>query len=177
MSNFDYYNFRIKNNSDKINEEIIFYENCEYHNVYPVKEYLIYLKNRIGMDKIDNIPMMHYDGFGNKCEIKKMNLDEYTKDMDIFVFKKPWNKLREFHKFMKIKEFVDGLKYNKKVNQKEISKNRAYLKKEICLGLKNKKFGKHKYEIVYNQNTMIIESTDCLCCNKKTGLYEIDWED
>ena len=97
---------------------------AEYFNVHPVKEYLGYLKGRIGMDKVETITMMHYDNLGNKCEIKKMNLDEYAKDMDVFVFKRPWNKLREFHKIMKIKEFINNLEYGKKTKEKDIIKNK-----------------------------------------------------
>ncbi|XWV24909.1 hypothetical protein QJ856_gp0872 [Tupanvirus deep ocean] len=176
MSNFDYYSFRVKTVTDKINEEIAFYESCEYNNVHPIKDYLTYLKSRIGIDKIETTTMMHYDNLGNKREIKKMNMDEYAKDMDIFVFKRPWNKLREFHKIMKIKEFIDSLEYGKKAKQKDIKKNKEYLKEEICGGLRNKRFGKNKSEVVYDQENMVILSISSLDYNKKTGLYEIDWD-
>lgn len=176
MNNFDYYNFRIKFVTEKINGEITFYEKCEYGKIYPVKDYLSYLKGRLGKDKYEMSTMTHYDGAGNKCEIKKMILDEYTKDMDIFVYKRPWNKLREFHKNMKIKEFINDLKYDKKTKPKDVSKNREYLIKEICFGLKNKKFGKNKSEIIYDQEKMKIISISCLEFNKKIGLYEIDWD-
>lgn len=176
MSNFDYYNFQIKTVTDKINKEISFYESHEYAKVHPIREYLMYLKSRLGIDKIELTSVMHYDGSGNKCEIRKMNLDEYTKDMDIMVFKKPWAKLREFHKIMKIKEFIDGLTFGKKTATKDIVKNKAYLKEEICSGLKNKKFGKNKCEVFYDQEKMAITSISCLDINKKIGLYEIDWD-
>jgi hypothetical protein len=176
MSNFDYYSFRIRAVTDKINEEIAFYENCDYFNVYPIKDYLVYLKSRIGTDKAEMTTMTHYDNSGNKREIKKLNMDEYTKDLDVFVFKKPWNKLREFHKIMKIKEYVDNLAYNIKTKQKNILKNKEYLKEEICMGIKNKKFGKNKSEIIYDQEKMTIMSISSLDYNKKTGLYVIDWD-
>jgi hypothetical protein len=176
MSNFDYYNFRIKFVTEKINEEIAFYENCAFYNLHPVKEYLLYLKGRLGMDKLEINTMTHYDNAGNKCEIKKMNLDEHVKDLDIYVFQKPWNKLREFHKIMKVKEFIDGLKFGKKAKANDIIKNKEYLKKEICSGFKNKKFCKNKSEVVYDQKKMIITSISCMDFNKKTGLYEIDWD-
>ena len=177
MSNFSYYDLRAKTVTDKINEEIAFYQNCEYQSIYPIKDYIIYLKSRIGTDKIEATTMTHYDSSGNKHEIKKMNLDEYVKDMDIFVFKRPWTKLREFHKIMKIKEFVDGLDYNKKPTQKNIQLNKKYLKEEICAGLKTKKFGKNKSEVIYDQEKMNILSISSLTFNKKTGLYEIDWDE
>ena len=176
MSNFDYYSFRIKSVTDKINEEIAFYENCDYRNVCPVKEYLVYLKGRIGTDKIETTTMTHYDNLGNKQEIKKMNLDEYLKDVNVLTFKKPWGKLREFHKIMKIKEYVDGLEYGKKAKQKDIIKNKKYLKEEIFAGLKNKRFCKNKSEVMYDHDNMVILSISSVDYNKKTGLYEIDWD-
>ena len=103
-------------------------------------------------------------------------MDEYAKDMDIFVFKKPWNKLREFHKIMKIKQFVDALEFGHKAKEKDITKNKAYIIEEICAGLKNKKFCKNKSEVVYDQEEMKIMSISSVDYNKKTGLYEIDWD-
>lgn len=177
MSNFDYYNFRIKNVIDKINKEIKFYENCEYAKIYPLNEYIEYLKSRLGMDKKNEVnAMTQYDNMGNKREIKKMNLDEYTKDMDILVFSRPWNKLKIFHKMMKIKEYVNSLEYQKKVDEKKIIKNREYILKEISNGLNNKKFGKNKAEVIYDPESRMILSISCLSYNKKTKLYEVDWD-
>lgn len=177
MSNFDYYGFRIKTVTNKISEEILFFEGTEYAKVPPINKYLLYLKNRIGADRVDDRPMAHYDNLGNRFEIKKLNMDEYAKDMDAMVFKKPWNKLKEFHKTMKIKEFVNGLVYGKIAKPKDIAKNREYLRNEICGGLKTKKFSKNKSEIMYDQDKMCIQSISSLSFNKKTGLYEIDWSD
>lgn len=176
MNNFDYYKFQIDCGIEKINEEIEFYTNCSYANIYPINEYLIYLKYRIGIDRIEPTSMNHYDKAGNKCEIKKMNMDEYGKDLNIMVYKKSWTKLREFHKIMKIKEYIDGLTFGKKCKQKDIDKNKKYLKQEICAGLKTKKFGKNKAVVDYDQDKMVITSITCLEYNKKTGLYEIDWD-
>lgn len=176
MTTFDYYSFRIKNVSDKITEEITFYENCEYVGVPPLNKYLVYLKCRLGIDKQEMTTMMHYDGAGNKCEIKKMNLDEYAKDMDIYMFKRPWNKLREFHKIMKIKEYVDTLKFGKNADKQDIIRNKEFLKKEICDGIKNKKFGKNKSEVTYDEEKMVITAISSLDFNKKNGIYDIDWD-
>lgn len=176
MSNFDYYTFRIKNVTDKINEEISFYQSSEYANVHPLNTYLIYLKGRVGLNKQQETTLTQYDGSGNKREIKKMNLDEYAKDMDMMVFSKPWNKLREFHKIMKIKEFVDGLEFGRSASSKKIAENKEYLKEKIIAGLRGKKFGKNKAEIVYDVKELIITSISCLEYNKKTGLYAIDWD-
>ena len=176
MTSFDYYDFRKKNAVAKINEEIAFYENCIYSKSYPVNQYLLYLRNRIGMDKIESATITHYDGAGNKKEIQKMNMDEYVKDMDIYIFSRPWIRLKEIHKTMKIKEFIEGLVYSKKLKESTIAKNKEYLKKEICLGVKTKKFGKHKSIIDYDEKNMNILSISCIDYNKKKRLYEIDWD-
>jgi hypothetical protein len=176
MTNFDYYKFRIENVTKKINEEIAFYENDSRFKDLPIALYLTYLKSRVGMDKIEYPSITHYDTSGHKHEIKKMNIDEYVKDMDINTFSRPWMKLREIHRIMKIKEFVDTLEYHKKTKESKIMKNRDYLKNELCLGLKSKKFGKKKSVIDYHQESMLIVSISCIDYNKKTLLYEIDWD-
>lgn len=174
MGNFDYYTYHIKSVTNKINQEIIFYENCEYKDVPFVKEYLSYLKNRIGLDKqIKNTSTKN--NMGNYT-IKKLDLNEYVKDMDILTFKKPWCKLREFHKLMKIREYVENLNYGK-IGKKRIEENRRYIKEELCLGIKSKKFGKNKCEIIYDKESMSIKSISCLKFDSKTGLYKIDWDE
>lgn len=175
MSAFNYYDFRIKNVKDKITEEIAYYENHEYSKIC-FEPYLLYLKDRIGLDRIESSTKTHYDNSGNKMEFKKMNIDEYVKDMDICTFTKPWIKLKEIHKVMKIKEYIDNLPYNKNKDEKSIVKNKIYLKKEICEGLKTKKFGKNKSQIEYDQEKMVITYITSIDYNKKKKLYEIDWD-
>lgn len=176
-SNFDYYNFRIKYVSEGIKEEINFFQNHEYSWIPPIRDYLIYLNGRINTDRpvIDHVN--HYDKAGNRCEIKKMNRDEYLKDIDIITYTKPWNKLKDVHKITKIKEFISELEYEEKIKSSEITKNREYLIKSICEGLKNKKFGKNKSLIDYDQKNMIILSISCIEYNSKKGIYDIDWDD
>jgi hypothetical protein len=176
MTNFDYYNFRINMVTEKINEEIKFYLECEYHDTIPIQKYITYLKDRLGMNRQENIPITCYDKSGNKYEMKKMNLDEYTKDMDIYVFKKPWNKLREFHKKMKIKEYIDNLEYHANTDIEQVKKNRQYLINALIGGLKTKRFIKNKDEILYDSEQMKIISVSCLIISKKTKLYHIMWK-
>jgi len=176
MANFDYYEFQRGLVIEKIQEEINFYNQCEFSGVPPINQYLIYLKGRIGTDKHFPTVVSHYDGLGNKCEIKKMNLDEYVKDMDIMTFRRPWNKLKEFHKIMKFREFVDHLEFKKNLDSEKIEKNKEYLKEELCNGLKTKRFNKNKSEVTYDQEQMQIISISSLEYHKKTGLYRIDWD-
>lgn len=175
MTNFDYYNFRIKSVTNQILKEIQFYESSVYSKTCPMNDYLMYLKNRIGTDKIEKNTVIHYDKQGVACEFKKMNLNEYSKDMDLFVFQKEWKKLKEFHKIKKINEYVDALDYPKKLSVAKINKNKKYLTDEIIDGLKNKKFNKNKSEIEYDPEGMEITFISCVYYNKKTGLYEIEW--
>ena len=172
-----YYDYRKEYVINKINDEINFYENCEYANYPSIKQYLQYLKNRIGTDKIETSFVTHYDKAGNKQEIKKMNLEEYVKNIDIDTFTKPWNKLKEIHKMMKIKEYVDNLDYGNETRKSQITKNKDYLKREICEGLKDKKFAKNKSVIEYDSKNMMITSISCLEYNDEIGLYEIDWSE
>lgn len=173
---FDYYAFRIDNVREKINDEIAFYEECEFVKYLPISQYLTYLKGRITSDKMIPNKMMHYDKSGNKCEIKKMNIDEYGKFLNELNFKKPWKKLKEFHKIMKIKEYVDNLEYRKGTKQAKIDTNRDFIKKELIDGIKSKKFVKDKCEVIYDQENMMIMNIDCVMFNKKSGVYEIDWD-
>jgi hypothetical protein len=171
---FDYYNFRHITLTDKINEEILFYEQSEYANVNLFKEYILYLRTRIGKDKIEPVPIYRYDKIGNKCEITKMNLDEHVKNMTDITYKRPWSKLKEFHKISKIKEFIDNLKF--KANPNLIEKNKKYLLDQISNGLRTKKFVKNKSEVVYDPKQMKIINISCIVYNRKKGLYNIDWD-
>lgn len=176
-TSFNYYDFRVKMAKKQVNEEIAFFEKNKYGNVAPICEYLTYLRGRLGIDRKDFRPMMRYDGTGNRCEIKKLDMDEYYKDLKVIVFKKPWNKLMEFHKMMKIKEFIDDLGYGKKVNKNRKIRNRIHLKREICNGVRDKKFGKNKSIVEYDPKNMVIESISCLIFDKRSGLYEVDWNE
>lgn len=173
-NNFDYYEFQKKMVISKINEEIQFYEKAYYRKVNPIFTYEKYLKSRIGSDKEEYQNYRRMDGPG-RFELKKMNMDEYGKDLDALMFKRPWNKLKEFHKVMKIKEFVDELKFGSKINQTLIDQNKKFIKDEIYIGLKNKKFNKNKSEIEYDVDNMKIISISSLEFNKNTGTYIFDW--
>ncbi|ANB50658.1 hypothetical protein [Powai lake megavirus] len=173
MANFDYYNYRIGTVTDVIKKELDFYSKSDFANQYPLDEYISYLKKRIGCDRYVSTNT-YYDN--SQTEMKKMNLDEYGKDMDAMVYKKPWNKLKEFHKIMKIKEYINKLTYGEKINNIDMENNKEFIIKEIILGLKSKRFNKNKSEIVYDYEKMEITSISCLDYNKKKGIYEIDWD-
>uniref|UniRef100_A0A6C0LS21 Uncharacterized protein n=1 Tax=viral metagenome TaxID=1070528 RepID=A0A6C0LS21_9ZZZZ len=177
MFGFDYYKFQQKITINKIHEELTFYEKSEYKDYPEIREYITYLRSRIGLDKQQiNIPIITGDINGNEFEVKHMNIDEYNKDMDKISFERPWIKLKPFHKIMKIKEFVNSLTYSNKISNDKMKDNREYISSTLIEGLSNKKFRKGASIITYNENLMKIMEISCVSCNKK-GLYEIDWND
>ena len=176
MALFDYYTFQTNLAIERINEEINFFEQCDYNRVPLITDHIAYLKTRLGGNKYNSLTVTSFDKEGNKREIKKMNLDEYTKDMNTISFNRPWNKLREIHKIMKITEFADALKYKNNLSATKIEKNKLYVRDGIIEGLKMKKFLKNKSVIDYDCTKMMIISISSLVYNKKRHLYEINWD-
>lgn len=169
---FNYQKFREDKLVGKVANEIKFYTESEYCAIYPVKDYIDYLKERIGIGPPTTKYINYYAQ--NTTTFKTMEMDEYQKDMEIDSFRRPWKKLREIHKISKIDEYVNNLPYKSK-NKAAIEKNKQYLIKELCDGLKTKCFTKDKSSIDYNEEEMCIKSISCI--NKgKNGLYTIDWD-
>lgn len=175
-STFDYYNFRIINVTETIKNEINFYKTHEYRNTSIISSYTNYLINRISSDKPASTHVPHYDKGGNKVEIKKMNMDEYSKDIDIMMYKRPWTKLNQIHKITKIREYINNLKYDKKIKSTIIEKNREDLINDIIKGLELKKFGKNKNQIEYDHINMKINDISCIYYSKKKCIYTIKWK-
>jgi hypothetical protein len=188
--NFDYYAFQANMVISVIKEEISFYEkNPWVKEVGPMNLYHTYLVGRITSNRPELGAYTAYDGYGASYEIKKLNPDEYNLELNVLVFRKPWAKLKEFHKIMKIKEFIEKMDYvrldktkktSKQTPLKELSPeviaaNKEQILNEIILGLRSKKFNKNRNEIVYDSVQMSITSISCIERNKK-GLYEIEWE-
>ena len=176
MERFCYYDFQIASVKQKCSEEILFFSNSEFCNASPFKERIEYLKTRIGLNKnkyARNITI--YDNNGVRQELKKMVMTDYNKDLDKLTYSWPWNKLREIHKILKIKEFVGNLKYSDKMDKDLVENNRTYIINQLIFGLRNKKFNKNKSEIDYDSKEMIINTISCIEKNNK-GLYEIDWD-
>jgi len=175
---FDYYAFQTNQSIQRINEEVEFYENCDFDRFPLIVEYVAYLKMRLNGNRayVYTGPVTIIDKSGNKQEIKKMNMDEYAKDMVTTSFTCVWSKLKPVHKTMKINEFVDGLTYNKKISQKDQLKNKKNIAEQLVEGLGEKRFLKNGSKIEYNPKKMLIESISCVVFNKKKGTYEIDWD-
>lgn len=176
MDNYDYYDFRIQMITQAVTTELNFYERPDNpaNGLYPLTEYVNYLRQRIGLDVEESDRPYNYD-YNNRPEIKKMDMKVYNKDIELMMFSKPWSKIQEFHKIMKIDEFINNLEYGSKASSANIKKNREYLKEEINTGLKEKKFNKNGSQIEYNRDIMQIESISCIVYKKSKGLYQIDW--
>jgi hypothetical protein len=170
---FNYQKFREDKLVGKVTNEIKFYSESEYGTIYPVKDYIDYLKERIGVGPVTTKFYTNYYT-QNTTTFKTMEMDEYQKDMEIDTFRRPWKKLREIHKISKINEYVNNLPYNSK-NMPAIETNKQYLIEKLSDGLKNKCFTKDKSSIVYDENEMCIKSISCVK-KSKHGLYDVDWD-
>lgn len=171
MSGFDYYKFRKDKLTEEINRELQFYKPYIQWDIF--NPYVNYLKSRIGLDKEEK-NIENYQKVGWE-EVINMNPDKYLKEMDEVVFKKQWQKLKPFHKIMKIKEFVNNLKYSKKISQAKIDKNKNMIQEEILDGIKKKLFKKNKNEIHYDPEKMKISSIDCIGYDSKKKIYYVEW--
>lgn len=176
MDNYSYYDFRIRKITETVNEELAFYESCNYVSLPFIAQYITYLKSRIGINQEPVVKKYFYHNYiSNIQPVKKLDMNEHGKDMDILVFKKPWNKLHNIHKYLKIKEYVDNLIFLPTTNKEDIESNRKYIQESILTGLREKKFKKGKDEITYNEQEMKISDINVISFNDKTGLYEIEW--
>lgn len=176
MALFNYYDFQIGLAVSKVNEEIEFFTKSEYANEYIIRERVTYLQNRLGMNKPLPRVLSSFDRNGIRREIKKMNIDDYTKDISNMMYELPWKKLKEFHKIAKFDEYVDSLIYDKKVPDKKRKKNRDMLKAELKNGMADKRYAKGKTVIDYNQKKMLIDSISSVYLDPDSNLYEIDWD-
>ena len=174
MSGYDYYELRKHKIASRIEHEKNYLLEKFSDIINETDEYIAYLSNRIGSD-VTEAPktMTIINKFNVREEIEKMDMNEHSKDLDKMSYQKPWNKLRDFHKVIKIKEFVSELEYPKKISVDDREKNRKKILDKLLLGLKEKKFGKNKTELTYNIEDMKIEDIECLTMQKNK--YYVDW--
>ena len=177
--NFNYKDFRKEVVVSKINKEMIFLETNSVAST-ELSEYIIYLKSRIGSKFIKkNITIPYYI-----TNHKKLNMPEHLKYLDTMTYQKPWCRMKDIHKNLKVTEFVSSLEYPKAPgfhqdgddNDECIKNNREYIKNKLMEGIRAKKFGKNKAQLDYDVENMKINSVDCVVYNKNTGIYEIDWD-
>ncbi len=174
---FNYQILRKNLIKQQVEYEMIMYMKNKYAKCLPIVNYIEYLKSRIDTEEDAQSKFVtYYDKMGNRISRQKMNIGEHEKDLDVMVYNKTWNKLKLIHKTLKIKEYFTNLKYGNKAKSKDIKKNREKCMRMILNGIAEKKFSKNKNQIEYDMNNMVITSISCLSYNKKTGLYEIDFD-
>lgn len=87
-----------------------------------------------------------------------------TKEMSQYVYRKQWNKLHEFHKIVKIKEYV-------KEHVKE-QKMQAEITEKLVAHISNGMINTKKY-VVYDPNTEKILTLPCLTVDEDKKTYQI----
>jgi alpha-glucuronidase len=172
---FDYHGFQQQLVKDKVQAEISFFAETPYVKISPFSDHILYLSNRIGLNRYDRKDKIIKDIKGNDLVLKKMNFDEHRQKMTTLVFQKDWAKLKPVHRELKIKEYCDKLKYSKKIEVEKVNKNRERIYKKLLDGLANKKFVKGKNEIAYDKITMKITDISCLV-KKDSGLYKVKFD-
>lgn len=172
-NSFDYYMLLERSIVKDTVPEIDFYQSTQLTSVLPVSMYVKYLKNRIY--RTDSVSINKYDRYGGQIEMKNINIVEYSKDLNNLVYKREWIRLKDFHKHKKLREYIDTLKYPDDLTKEAIEKNKAFLFRAICRGLKEKRFRKGLCEIKYNSIDMRIELIDCIVVDTNTNKYKIVW--
>jgi hypothetical protein len=178
MANFEYYSLHRTIIKEKIVRECDFFVEREKQSYVICPDYYAYIKGRLGLDKAP--PKYGMFAHVKDPDIEQMG-DSYGDEIQAAAYSVPWKKLQPFHKATKIGEHIDSLEYpthvgKRVVKQADIDANKAELKAELIDGLKTKKYGKNKAEITYDNVAMTITSVTSVVFNKKTGLYEIDWD-
>ena len=115
-------------------------------------------------NKIDNIlkkiNILKANDLSNDNEVLSVTETDILSENTDYLFLKPWIKLNQTHKIIKIKEFINNLETNK--NDKEI------IKDTIIENIKNKK----KIKLLYDEKKGKIVSISEL--GFKNGRYFID---
>jgi hypothetical protein len=169
MSGYDYYKNQNDFVLDGIQIEIDFLQDNDGNIYFP--DYLEYLKSRIGKGTID--PSKQRFIPQTQPTIERNNMNDYTNELSVMVYGKPWVRIREYHKIMKINEYTNGLTYKRKLPV--VEKNRKHVFDNIVNGLKAKMFGKNKHLIDYDETKMKILSIDCITYDEKKDLYKVIW--
>lgn len=127
----------------------------------------------------DNVPVsnvrsmkMNYVHNQTNKNCQKMNTDELHKHLDTDCYQKPWNRLKNVHKYIKIKDFIDELIYPDDVDPDMIDKNKKYLFTKIE-ELIEKKLIKQKDVVLYNEEDCKILEFNIIEFNKKKKKYII----
>lgn len=176
-SKYDYESFRKQYVTAKIEEEIDFMKQHDIFTIEPFNLYLAYTMGRIGVANANPKDIPIYDELGNMSVIQKMDPEEYLSSLDTKIYQRPWVKLKDCHRIIKFKEYVDELPYPNKTSKRKIEKNKTYLKQELQQGLAEKRFSNRKATVEYDQDEMRVIGISSVSLDKKKGIYKIHWSE
>jgi len=119
-------------------------------------------------DKIDSLTKIiaGLDGIQDVKEDSKNKIQNVFNEIDKMVYKKPWKKLPNFHKNIKIKEYVSD-NFKDKKNDSDI------IEKILLDAVENKELNKDEY-VAYDQNLCKITSIPILKQNDD-GKYILEY--
>jgi len=178
MEEFDIYDFHQNFTQQYLQKEISFFEKSTFPNQL-LWDHLEKLNNRriknvTANDSADTNNMaLFLDTSTKRFQLKKIDVNDYNNYMDEYVYKKAWSRLREFHRIVKLREFVDALEYDSTVPADKVAKNRTTVIETLIQCLKNKDLSKKKNQVIYDIDQTKITEIGCVALNTKSKLYEV----
>lgn len=109
------------------------------------------------LETLLEVPVEH------RTTVEKMR-ENMTKEMSQYVFRKNWNKLHEFHKIVKIKEFIKDHVNDEQMQNEICNKLIEHIKKGMI--------NTNKY-VVYDPNSEKILTLPCLIMDEGKKTYQI----
>jgi hypothetical protein len=177
MDEFDIYEFHQSFTQQYLQKEITFFEKSEFPNPL-LWDHLERLNNRriknvsLSDTNDNNNTAMFLDTSTKRFQLKKIDVSDYNSYMDDYVYKKPWSRLREFHRIVKMREYINELPYDNSVSAERIKKNKDIIIVELIKVLRSKELSKKKNQVTYDIEQMKITEIGCISLNDK-NIYEI----
>lgn len=114
---------------------------------------------KMNKDEMSDVEILRIDNLKkiiNELEAKENKKSKLFDEIDTYIYRKPWKNLTPFHRFYKIKEYIN--------NQENIlDKDKDKLLKELEELIFDNKLVKNS--VIYNPNTEKIESIPALKFN------------
>jgi len=125
----------------------------------------------------DNKIVYQLDTSGKKPKIMEVQTNEFENYETELVYQKPWQRLKDFHRLVKIKEFVDELEYPDDADESKVASNKKRILAKLDDAMKDKKFNnaRKNSQIVYDPKQMKITAITCLEFDKKKKKYRIEF--
>lgn len=146
---------------DRVQLELQFCRGHIYANTSCLQEMIAYLETRIGAQ------------YNRQREVLRYDQAEYSQFADELVYKKPWAKLKDIHKTIKMREYVKILAYEDQ-SHRQIRQNREQVLADLEQGLRDKRMNKNGCAVDYNEELMCIEDIPAVV-KRSNGLYKVRW--